>query len=101
VSIPRSLRPVLEKLPPEVQIDVQRAYERRAKSTVFAYIAWLLLGWHYLYLRRVGLQFAFWLTLGGFLIWWFIDFFRIPGLVSRMNEDTARELMVQYKDLNA
>jgi hypothetical protein len=67
----------------------------------FAYLAWLLFGWHYLYLRRVGLQLAFWVTLGGFGIWWLVDLFRVAGLVNRMNEDMARELMVQYKALNS
>ncbi len=101
MSIPTSLNPVFEKLSPDAQIAVKRDYELRKKSVAFAYFAWLFLGWHYLYLRRVGLQIAFWLTVGGFFIWWFIDLFRVAGLVSRMNEDTARELMVQYKALSS
>jgi len=101
MEIPTSLKPVFEKLSPEAQISVKRDYAKREKSMAFAYLAWLLLGWHYLYLKRVGLQLAFWLTLGGFFVWWFIDLFRVAGLVNRMNEDTARELMVQYKALNS
>jgi hypothetical protein len=100
MSIPTSLNPVFERLSPEAQISVRRDYRARSKSMFFAYLAWFLFGWHYLYLRRVGLQVAFWVTLGGFGIWWFVDLFRVAGLVNRMNEDMARELMVQYKALN-
>ncbi|MEI7775954.1 MAG: TM2 domain-containing protein [Verrucomicrobiota bacterium] len=101
MSVPSSLRPIFESLPPAVQISVRRDYDARAKSTLFAYIAWFLLGWHYLYLKRTGLQIAFWLTAGGFGIWWLVDFFRVHGMVRKLNEDLARELMVQYKSLTA
>jgi TM2 domain-containing membrane protein YozV len=101
VGIPVSLYPVFAKLPTDAQMLVKHAYDRREKSILVAYIAWFFIGWHYLYLRRVGLQIAFWLSCGGFFVWWFVDLFRIPGMVSRLNEDTARELMVQYKTLNS
>lgn len=103
MSIPTTLLPVFESLKPDVQIRVSRDYESRRKSKTFAYMAWFFLGWHYLYLRRVGLQFALWLSclvVIGF-VWWFIDLFRISGLVDRMNEDLARQLMVEYKALGA
>lgn len=93
------MRPVFEHLSPSAQVMVKRDYGDRRKSCSAAYCAWFFLGWHYLYLRRPGLQFAFWLTLGGFGVWWFIDVFRVAGIVRRMNEDLARELMVQYKTL--
>ena len=101
MGIPATLMPVFESLSPDVQIRVSRDYERRRKSKLFAYIAWLTLGWHYLYLRRVGLQFAFWVSIIiviGF-VWWFVDLFRVGGLVDEMNEDLARQLMVEYKAL--
>ena len=84
---------------PEAQSHVKRDYSSRRKSMLFAYLAWFILGWHYLYLKRVALQFAFWFTFGGLLVWWVVDFFRVWGLVKNMNEDLARELMVQYKSL--
>ena len=99
MTVPNELRVVLERLPPEAQSMVRLEYKRRKKSKTFAYFAWFFLGWHYLYLRRVGLQIAFWLTLGGAGIWWFVDLFRVWGLVDRLNEDAARDLMVQYKSI--
>lgn len=103
MSIPATMMPVFESLNPDVQVRVERDYERRKKSMVAAYLAWLFLGWHYLYLRRVGMQFAFWLScliLIGF-VWWFVDLFRVAGMVTSMNEDLARQLMVEYKALGA
>ena len=99
MQLPVEMRPLFYSLSPEAQISISTDYNRRRKSKGVAYFAWLLLGWHYLYLRRVPLQFAFWFTAGGFLVWWVIDAFRIGSLVDRMNEDTARELMVQYNAL--
>jgi len=43
------------------------------------------------------MQFAFWFTLGFLFVGWIIDFFRLPGMVGRLNEDRARELMSEYK----
>jgi TM2 domain-containing membrane protein YozV len=99
MMIPDSLRSSFERQPIQVQDAVSRDYNARAKSLALAYVAWLLLGWHYLYLRRLGHQIAFWLTVGGFFVWWFVDAFRIPGMVRQLNEDIARELMVQHRAL--
>lgn len=95
-------------LPPSVQVAMgnmnaaqqkifKREYNAKSKSTLVAYVAWLLLGWHYLYLGKVGMQFAFWFTFGFLVVGWFIDFFRIPGMVAQYNSDIARELMAQHK----
>lgn len=99
MGIPRSLMPMLETLPSEAQRSLLSDYRKRRKSLFFAYFAWLFLGWHYLYLRRVGLHFAFWLSLGGLLVWWFIDLFRVGAMVNRLNEDCARELLVAYRSI--
>jgi len=101
MGFPRSLRPMLDVLPYEAQRSLLTDYRKRRKSLLFAYLAWLLLGWHYLYLRRVGLQFAFWLTLGGLLVWWLVDLFRVMPMVNRLNEDSARDLLVAYRAIYA
>jgi TM2 domain-containing membrane protein YozV len=64
-------------------------YRRRQKSTVGAYLCWVLIGLHYLYLKRWGAQIAFWLTAGGLVVWWFVDLFRMPFLVRAYNQDVA------------
>jgi TM2 domain-containing membrane protein YozV len=99
VGLRAPMRNILEYLPTDAQSDVIAEYNRRRKSKFTGYIAWLFLGWHYLYLRRVGLQFAFWVTLGGAGIWWFIDLFRVGPIINRMNEDTFRDLAQQYSTI--
>jgi hypothetical protein len=76
-------------------------YRRRAKSAAPAYILWLFLAFHYIYLRKWGLQFLFWLTLGGFGIWWLIDLFRVAGMVRDYNKDVATDVMRTVRALGA
>lgn len=79
----------------------KKEYNRKCKSIVVAYLAWGILGWHDLYIGRVGMQFAFWFTGRFLIVGWIIDAFRIPGMVSDHNADWARELMAQHKALAA
>ena len=44
-----------------------------------------ILGIHYLYLGKIGTFILFFITGGGFGIWWFIDLFRVSSLVSKFN----------------
>ncbi len=94
-----TMRAALAAMPAANQRAFRRDLRRRGKSTLVAYIAWLLLGWHYLYMGRIGMQFAFWFTGGFLVIGWVLDFFRVPGMVARHNEDVARALMVEHKAL--
>ena len=66
--------------------------QAQMKGTGMAYVCFALLGCHYAYLGRWGLQLLFWLTLGGLGIWAFVDLFRIPGMVNDHNWDIAEEL---------
>ncbi|MDT8341165.1 MAG: TM2 domain-containing protein [Longimicrobiales bacterium] len=91
--LPAVVRNNLAGLPASRQEEFMEEYSRRAKGAAPAYILWLLLGFHYVYLRRWGLQFLFWITGGGFLIWWVVDLFRVPGMVRNYNKDTATDVM--------
>jgi TM2 domain-containing membrane protein YozV len=97
MALPPSVQAAFSTLTKEQQRAFKQEYQRRVKSTLIAYLAWLLLGWHYLYVGRVGMQFAFWFTFGFLIVGWFIDFFRVPGMVRRHNDDLARSLMSQHK----
>ena len=99
MGVPSSVKAAFGKLDFAQQKAYKRDYRRRRKSTLVAYIAWLMLGWHYLYMGKVGMQFAFWFTFGFLVVGYFLDFFRIPGMVSRHNEDIARVLMAQHKQM--
>lgn len=92
-SLPSMVRHSLMRLPAERQQEFLEAYTRRKKSLALAYVLWFCLGWHYAYLGKWGLQVLFWITLGGFLLWWLVDAVRLPGLITRYNEDVATAVM--------
>jgi hypothetical protein len=87
----------LAELPAAEQEAFVEEYRRRAKSIPVAYLLWLLFGLHYVYLRNWAMQFLFWFTCGGMWIWWFIDLFRIPGIVRDHNKDAAIDVMRDLK----
>jgi len=98
--LPAMVRNELVKLPPQKQEEFIEEYRRKAKSVGIAYILWLLLGWHYVYLRKWGIQILFWLTLGGLFIWWLIDAFRIPGMIRDYNKDVAVDVLRNLKAIS-
>jgi hypothetical protein len=55
------------------------------KTSGVAYICWFIIGCHYAYLGKWGIQILFWVTLGGLGIWALIDLFTMPGKVARHN----------------
>lgn len=58
----------------------------KTKSTGTAYLLFFFLfGTHYAYLGKWGLQFLFWITLGGLGIWALVDLFTMSGKVNRHN----------------
>lgn len=71
-------------------------FKRRCKTTRTAYLFWLIAniaGLHYLYLKKPLLFILFLITFGGFLIWWFVDLFRIPELVKNYNNTMSLSIL--------
>lgn len=77
--------------------DMPAPVEDRRKRKLYAYPAWLCLGSHYLYLGRPFTQLLFWLTLGGLLLWWVADFFRLPTLIWQHNEREREKLVAAHE----
>jgi hypothetical protein len=92
-KLPSMVRNELARLSAQKQEEFLEEFNRKAKDSGTAYGLWFLLGWHYIYLRKWGLQILFWLTFGGFLMWWFIDLFRVAGMVTDYNKDVATDVM--------
>ncbi len=93
----------VQQLPPSIQSAVSRMseieqnsflleYNKRKKSVFLSYILWIFFGLHYAYNKKIGLQFVFWFTLGGFFLWAIIDLFRMPSIVRDANAIIAREI---------
>jgi len=70
-------------------------FNRRKKSVLVGYLLLILLGWHYAYVRKWGSQLLCFVTLWGLLIWWLIDWFRIPSIIRRYNDDLAVKIMTE------
>lgn len=96
-NIPEVLLPYVDKLSDEGKITLQKQFKKKEKSKGAAFALWLLLFSHYAYMGKWGLQILFWFTWGGFFIWWFIDAFRISGLIDSMNEDIAMDTFQRVK----
>lgn len=99
-NLPAMVRNELVKLPAQKQEEFVEEYRRKAKSVGIAYILWLFLGLHYVYLRKWGIQILFWLTSGGLFIWWLIDAFRIPGIIRDYNKDVAVDILRNLKAIS-
>ena len=82
-----------ESLQPEVKEQLIRelhTYPR--KNNVIARIIWIILGivgGHRFYLGKIGTGLVMLCTLGGGLIWWIIDGFKLHELVAAYNNEQA------------
>lgn len=100
-DLPSMVRNELATLSAQKQAEFLEEYNRRKKSIALAYIFLIIIFCvHYGYLRKWGLQFLFWFTGGGFLIWWFVDLFRTYGMVQDYNKDIAVEVMRNFKAIS-
>lgn len=97
-ELPSAVRRALKAGGTELQGDFMSEYRRRRKSAFVATLLWLLLGWHYAYFGKWGIQILYWLSFGGLLIWALIDLFRISAQTKAVNADIAIDVM---KDLKA
>jgi hypothetical protein len=68
----------------EDRMVFEHAYALRSKGIGATYLAWMV-GSHYVYLGRQKVQFVYWFTAGGLLLWALADLFRIPGMVNEVN----------------
>ncbi len=66
--------------------------QSQVKSTGTAYLFWFLLGAHYAYLGKWGIQILFWITFGGFGIWAIIDLFTMSGKVNKYNATIFQQI---------
>ena len=74
----------------------EHAYACKSKGLGAVYLAWLC-GSHYAYLGRRDVQYKYWFSLGGLLIWAIADLARIPGMVNGYNRDVARINLEPFK----
>jgi len=86
--LPAALEAEVLELDPRARALFDSEWNRRTKSSGVGFLC-AVLGLHYAYLGRWGLQVIYWLTAGGLLIWWFVDLIRVFVLVRDRNADEA------------
>lgn len=96
-EIPMIVKSYLRERPQDEIDAFVDEYRRRRKTILTAYLFLPLLGWHYAYLGKWGLQILCWLTLWGLGIWWLVDWIRLPFAVESRNREIAIELLNQVK----
>lgn len=92
-SLPPSVQHTVSQMDSQSQSAFFNEYANKRKKVSIGYLAWMVCGLHYFYVKKAGLQVAFYLTGGGFGLWWFADLFRMPGIVRDYNEIAAREAL--------
>lgn len=97
LDLPLIILAQIENLSHEQQAFFLNQYESKRKSKFLAYLLWFFFGFHYLYVGKWGMQFLFWFTGGGFGIWWFVDLFRMSGIIANKNNDIAVEILLLAK----
>lgn len=99
-NLPAMVRNHLAKMPAQKQEEFLEEYMRKEKSVAVGYLCWFILGIHYAYVRKWGLQVVYWLTIGGLLFWMIIDIFRIPKIIGDYNKDLSIEIMRDLKAMD-
>ena len=96
-NLPTMVSSKLAQMTPEEQLHFLEEYHRQTKSIGMGYLAMFTGGWHYGYMNKWGMQFLYWFTLGGCLIWILMDLIRMSSLIKDYNKDVAIKVMRDFR----
>lgn len=100
-QLPSSVKNALGRMPGEQQAVFEEEYVDRRRNAVLMLLLAILFPIHFFFEGRVGLGVLYWLTLGGFGIWWVIEILTVWGRTKRYNQDSATALLRDMKIMNA
>jgi len=100
-KLPRTVREELPTLSKEAQQKFMELYAMRTKKLLVAYLLLVVYGLHYVYLEETSTGIWFWFTVGGFGIWWIINFFIVPGMVKTYNSIAALKILGEVRPAEA
>ncbi len=75
-----------------VNTDKFMMFQMRKVDAPVIWLLFLFFGWSYGSLGKIGTQIAFYLTFGGFGIWWLIRLFTLQGAIDDYNHKVAKEV---------
>lgn len=86
-------------LPYEEERYMAKHLPERKRCLPRALVYWIF-GCHYFYLHQKWTNVAYWITLGGFLVWMLVDLYRLPMMVDEANEKIAIETYREVPKIN-
>lgn len=95
-EVPQKIWDELKGLPCEDQDKWLTNYESSRKGYGLSLFLWLF-GFHYIYYQKFQTQLIFWVTFGGFGLWWIFDLIRMPILLNNWNMDEAEKVFNTVK----
>lgn len=72
-------------------MDKQFAYQQRSLNPSTMWILFLILGWSYGSMDKMGKQILYYITFGGLLLWFFYRLFTLNGAIKKYNKQIAYE----------
>lgn len=96
-TLPSSLKQALAQMSEQQQAMFEEEYKRKMKPPMKMQLLAIFFPIQHFLMGKTGSGILFWITLGGFWIWWIIDMFAIGSRVRDFNEDIARTLLRDMK----
>ncbi|MFT5337693.1 MAG: hypothetical protein ACI9YL_001698 [Luteibaculaceae bacterium] len=75
------------------------AYESRKANPTTIWLLFLLLGWSYGSLGKVGIQVLYYITMGGLGIWALIRLFTLSGAIKTYNRGIAGQVGLDNQEM--
>lgn len=100
-QLPSSVKNALGRMPGDQQAVFEEEYVQKRRNAVLLLLLSILFPIHFFFEGRIGLGILYWLTLGGFGIWWFIEILTVWGRTKRYNQDSATALLRDMKIMSA
>jgi hypothetical protein len=77
------------------------AYNNQKEDSTKVWILFLLLGWSYGSLGKIGTQILYYLTFGGLGVWCLIRLFTLNGDINKYNREVAMRVGFDHDEITA
>lgn len=96
-TYPPVVQAALAKMDESQRLTFEAEYKRRAKSVAPLIVLAILFPIQMFLLGKTVMGIVFWLTLGGFGVWWIIEIFLTPKRLAEFNDELATNIARDLK----
>lgn len=100
-SLPSSVTNALGKMPADQQAVFEEEYVRKRRNSVLMLLLAIFFPIQFFIEGRIGLGILFWLSAGGFGVWYLLEILTVWGRTKTHNEDTAKSLLRDMRIMNS